>query len=152
MRKLLLLVLLAGIAAVPASAQKNKKTLHASTAVSKAPDVVAQAFQQNFAAASQVSWHKMASGNWFAEFSQDSLHSKAEYASDGQWIATRTALAATALPDTVTHAIMAAYPGATINEVLRIERADVPAYYQIALLVNGAEKDILANDSGSITE
>lgn len=152
MRKILLFTLLAGIAAFPASAQKSKKHTKAIAAVAKAPDVVKQAFQQNFATATDVNWHKMASGNWFAEFSQDSLQTKAEYTPDGQWVATRTALAETSLPDTVLNAIKIKYPTATIDHILRIQRADVAPYYQIALQVDSAEKDILANDAGSITE
>lgn len=152
MRKIFLLILLAAVAAIPASAQKSKKPVKTSTAVSKAPEAVSQAFQQTFMNASQVSWHKMASGNWFAEFSEDSLQAKAEYTNDGQWVATRTSFSQSALPDTLLNAIKLKYPDATINQVLRIQRADVPAYYQIALDENGAEKDILANDSGSITE
>lgn len=152
MKKLFLFILLAGVAVIPASAQKSKKAIKTSTAASKAPNAVQQAFEQNFADVSAVSWHKMASGNWFAEFSKDSLLSKAEYTADGQWVATRTAYSETALPDTLVNAIKMKYPDATVGQILRIERADVPAYYQIALDIGGAEKDILANDAGSITE
>lgn len=152
MKRFLLFALLATIAAVPASAQKHKKTIKTSVAVSKAPTVVTQVFEQNFAAAKNVQWNKMASGNWFASFSQDSLQTKAEFTADGQWVATRTALTPATLPDTVLQAIQLKYPGAVIDHVLRIQRADIAPYYQIALQVDGAEKDILANDAGSITE
>lgn len=152
MKRFLLLILLAAIAALPVSAQKKKKAIKTSVVVSKAPPAVAQAFEQHFTAATDVKWNKMASGNWFASFNQDSLLSKVEYTADGQWVATRTKLTKFTLPDTVVNAIQLKYPGAAINNALRIQRADVPAYYQIALEVNGAEKDILANDAGSITE
>lgn len=149
MKKLFLFILLAAVAVLPASAQKSKKKASKS---SKAPEVVQQAFTQSFANAADISWHKMASGNWFAAFSQDTLQAKAEYTPEGQWVATRTAYAQTALPDTLLNAIKLNYPQATIGQILRIERADVPAYYQIALDVAGTEKDIFANDAGSISE
>jgi hypothetical protein len=142
MKKFIFFVLLLSIAIIPAMAQKN----------TKAPDAVQQAFQFNFNNVSDVSWHKMASGNWYADFSKDSIQSKAEYSPDGQWIATRTSLPAQHLPDTLTKAITIKYPSATITQITHIARADVQPYYQIALETGSGEKDILANNSGTIVE
>lgn len=141
-----------GIAVIPASAQKSGTPIKTSTEVKKAPPAVARAFQQQFADASGLTWHKMASGNWFAAFSADSMRSRAEYTPEGQWVATRTACTEAALPDTVLRAVSERYPGAAIAGILRIQRADVPPYYQIALQEDDTQKNILANDAGSITE
>lgn len=142
MKKLSLCFLLAIVAALPVVGQKH----------SKAPDAVVQAFSQNFQQVSTETWHKMASGNWYADLSQDSLHTKVEYTPEGSWVATRTALNAAQLPDTLHTAIQQRYPGATIDQATRIQRADIAPYYTIALTIGGTEKDILANDSGTITE
>lgn len=155
MKKFSLLILLAASAVIPALGQKHVKhhrTKAATAKVEKAPDVVIQAFQQNFQAATGESWHKMASGNWYADLSQDSLQTKVEFTPEGQWIATRSALSSMLLPDTVNAAIQQKYPGSTVTQATRIQRADVAPYYQIALNVSGTERDILANDSGTITE
>jgi hypothetical protein len=146
-RRLSILFILAAVAVIPAGAQK-----HADRHGVKAPDAVQQAFEQNFAGVSEETWHKMASGNWYADFSRDSLNAKAEFTADGQWVATRTAVSSAQLPDTVNSAIQQKYPGATISQATWIQRADVAPYYQIALQQGGMEKDILANDKGTITE
>lgn len=154
MKKLSICFLLAAAAVSPAMAQRHAK--HKATAsvsrIEKAPDAVVQAFSQNFQNITGETWHKMASGNWYADVSQDSLHTKIEFAPDGNWIATRTALNVTQLPDTINMAIQGKFPGSTIDQATRIQRADVAPYYRIALSVGGNEKDILANDSGTITE
>ncbi|MGH2643429.1 MAG: PepSY-like domain-containing protein [Chitinophagaceae bacterium] len=155
MKKLSLLLLLAGAAILPASAQKHsrhsgKKSV-AMAKAEKAPDAVEQAFQQKYASITVESWHKMASDNWYADFNEDSGASKAEFTPGGQWVATRTALTGSQLPDTISKAIQQKYPGAAISQVTHIERSDVAPYYEISLQINGAEKDILANNSGVIT-
>lgn len=142
MKKLSLCFLLAIVAALPVVGQGHSKT----------PDAVTQAFAQNFGQITGETWHKMASGNWYADLSQDSLHAKVEYTPDGNWIATRTALDAAQLPDTLHTAIQQQFPGATIDRATRIQRADVAPYYNISLTISGTEKDILANDAGTITE
>lgn len=156
MKKLSLLLLLAGAAILPASAQKHsrhsEKKRIAITKADKAPDAVAQAFQQKYSSVTPESWHKMASGDWYADFNEDSSASKAEFTPDGQWVATRTALSSAQLPDTLNNAIQQKYPGATISQITHVERSDVAPYYEISLQANGAEKDILANNSGTITE
>lgn len=149
MRKLSILVVLAALAAFPALVQAQGKT----SKKEQAPEAVAQAFQQHFGQLAGVeTWHKMASGNWYAAVSSDSLQSKVEFTPDGQWVATRTALSNMQLPDTLTTAIQQKYPGASVDQATRIQRADVAPYYQIALQVSGMQKDILANDLGTITE
>lgn len=156
MRKLSLLLLLVGAAILPASAQKHsrhsKKKHVAIAKVEKAPDAVTQAFQQKYSSVTPESWHKMASGDWYANFNEDSSASKSEFTPDGQWVATRTALSSAQLPDTVTNAIQQKYPGATISQITHVERSDVAPYYEISLQANGAEKNVLANNSGTITE
>lgn len=122
-------------------------------AAQKVPDAVVQAFKLHFADVSNVTWHKMASGNWYADFSADSsVQSKAEYSQDGQWIATRTSLSAGNLPDTLTKAITTQYPTATIKQITHIQRSDIQPYYQIALETGSGEKEILANNTGTIVE
>lgn len=149
MKKLSLLVLLAALVVFPALTQAQSK----SSKKEQAPEAVQQAFQQNFGQLSGLeTWHKMASGNWYAAVSSDSLQSKVEFTADGQWIATRTALSSVQLPDTLTMAIQQKFPGAQVDQATRIQRADVAPYYQIALQVSGMQKDILANDLGTITE
>lgn len=156
MKKLSLLLFLAGAAILPASAQKHsrhtEKRHEAIAKVEKAPDSVQQAFQQKYSSITGEIWHKMASGDWYTDFNEDSSTSKAEFTPDGQWVATRTALSSSQLPDTITNAIQQKYPGATVSQVTHIERSDVAPYYEISLQVNGAEKDILANNSGTLTE
>lgn len=139
MKKYIFFSLLLFAAFIPAAAQK-------------VPDAVVQAFKFHFTNVSNVSWHKMASGNWYADFSTDSLQSKAEYSSDGQWIATRTSLSAGNLPDTLTKAITTQYPTATIKQITHIQRSDIQPYYQIALETGSGEKEILANNTGTIVE
>lgn len=156
MKKISIVLFFASVAVSPAMAQRHTKhTAHAKKAVpvvEKAPDAVVQAFSQQFQNVTGETWHKMASGNWYADMSADSLHAKAEFTPDGQWVATRTALDVAQLPDTVHTAIAQQFPGAAIDQATRIQRADVQPYYQIALNVGGSEKDILANDSGTITQ
>lgn len=142
MKKIGLCVVLAIVAALPVVGQARVK----------APDAVLQAFSQNYQQATGETWHKMASGNWYADLSQDSLHTKVEYTPDGNWVATRTALDAAQLPDTLHTAIQQQFPGATIEQATRIQRADVAPYYNISLTVAGTEKNIIANDAGTITE
>jgi hypothetical protein len=142
MKKIGLCALLAIVAALPVMGQGH----------AKAPDAVVQAFSQTYQQVTGETWHKMASGNWYADLSQDSLHTKVEYTPEGSWVATRTALDAAQLPDTLHTAIQQQFPGATIEQATRIQRADVAPYYNISLTVAGTEKDILANDQGTITE
>jgi hypothetical protein len=149
MKKLNLLVLLAAMAIFPAITQAQSKK----SKKEQAPEAVTQAFQQSFGQWTGLeTWHEMASGNWYAAVSSDTLQSKIEFTPDGQWIATRTALSSMQLPDTLTTAIQQRFPGAQVDQATRIQRADVAPYYQIALQVAGTQKDVLANDFGTITE
>jgi hypothetical protein len=144
----------AGTASVSAQKKhtRHHAESHAKERAMKAPDAVQQAFSQNFAQVTSETWHKMASGNWYADFSEDSLEAKAEFTPDGNWIATRTALSPAQLPDTLTEAIREQFPSATVSQATRIQRADVAPYYQITLEAGTGEKEILANDKGVITE
>jgi hypothetical protein len=153
MRKITVLcVMLAMAATMTATAQRKHARHKASHEEVKAPDAVRQAFSQNFAEVSSETWHKMASGNWYADFAEDSLEAKAEFTPEGAWVATRTALSPSQLPDTVNTAIRLQFPSAAVSGVTRIQRADVPSYYRIILQTNAGEKQILANDKGVITE
>lgn len=145
-------VMLAMAATMTATAQRKHARHKASHEEVKAPDAVRQAFSQNFAEVSSETWHKMASGNWYADFAEDSLEAKAEFTPEGAWVATRTALSPSQLPDTVNTAIRLQFPSAAVSGVTRIQRADVPSYYRIILQTNAGEKQILANDKGVITE
>jgi hypothetical protein len=151
MKKFILWCILATVTMTPAIAQHA----HAGKTVAKAekaPEAVIQAFQQNFSDVSEATWHMMASGNWYADFSQNSMPTKAEFTPDGQWVATRSALTAVQLPDTIHTALQQKYPGSTVSQATLIRRADVAPYYLIALEIGGNEKDVLANDKGAITE
>lgn len=156
MKKGCLLILLAAAAIIPATAQRrtarHTEKHRMVSKVERAPDSVSQAFQEKYPSVTGETWHKMASGHWYADFQQDSTSSKAEFTPDGQWVATRTALTQSQLPDTVVNAIQQKYPGSTIGGITHIERSDVAAYYEISLQVNGAEKDILANSDGTLAE
>ncbi len=151
MKKILVLLLLAA-AVAPASAQKHRKSSSATRQEAKAPDAVQQAFQQRFAGATEVAWHKMASGHWYADFHQDSLATKVEYDPDGQWVATRAAIPPAQLPDTVTRALGTRYPGAVVQEATRIERADVAPYFRLEVDLSGTTKELLANEQGTLIE
>lgn len=155
MKNWCLLVLLAA-ASLPVAAQKHtvqqKKKYSSTTKVEKTPETVVRAFHDKFSSVTKEKWHEMASGHWYADFQNDSTPAKAEFTPEGQWVATREALDSSQLPETIVSAIQQKFPGATFNNITHIERSDVAPYYEISLQVNGAEKDILANNSGAITE
>lgn len=133
---------------------QQKKSLKKSKIVANktaAPTVVNDAFKQNFEA-TDANWTKTSSGHWIAKFVKDEVKTSAEYDKDGSWVATRSQYEADKLPETVTATIKTKYPDATIKDGWKIERADIAAYYKVNIQENGAEKAVLINETGTITE
>ncbi|PSL49677.1 putative PepSY-like beta-lactamase-inhibitor [Chitinophaga niastensis] len=131
------------------SVKKTKKIV--ATAV-QAPAAVKSSFDQNFAGTTDAKWTKTSAGHWTVSFQKDNIKTIAEYDADGKWIATRSAYDAQTLPGSVTSTLKTKYPAATIKDGWKIERSDVAAYYKVNIQDNGAEKAVLLNEAGTITE
>jgi len=144
-------VLLAFAAALSPKAEAQKHT-KPKTGTEKAPDAVKQSFQHYFPDATDVKWQKLPGSNWLASFHPNSSEVDAEFTQQGEWVATRTNLLATQLPDTVIRSIQTQFPSVTVKDATRIERSDIPGYYRIDVNDAGADKTLLANDNGTITE
>lgn len=131
------------------SVKKTKKVI---AKVVQAPEAVKSSFDQNFAGVGTAKWTKTSAGHWTANFQKENIKTIAEYDGDGKWVATRSEYDAQTLPGTVAGTLKAKYPSATIKDGWKIERADVASYYKIDIQDNGADKSVLLNDAGTITE
>ncbi|WP_143304454.1 PepSY-like domain-containing protein [Chitinophaga vietnamensis] len=134
---------------------QQKKSVKKTKIVAKkveAPVAVKSSFDQNFAGVADAKWSKTSAGHWDASFLKDNIKTIAEYDADGKWIATRSEYDAQTLPESVAGTLKTKYPAATIKDGWKIERADVAAYYKVNIQDNGAEKAVLLNEAGTITE
>ncbi|HVI47277.1 MAG TPA: PepSY-like domain-containing protein [Chitinophaga sp.] len=130
------------------SVKKSKTVAH----TVEAPAAVKSSFDQNFAGTTSTKWSKTSAGHWNASFLKDNIKTVAEYDAEGKWIATRSSYNAESLPETVTGTLKTKYPAATIKDGWKIERADVAAYYKVNIQDNGADKAVLLNEAGTVTE
>lgn len=153
MKKLVLIICVAFISSGTTFAQrksaKNQKKVVAKEIV--APVAVKDAFQQAFSG-SEPKWSKNYSGHWVANFTKEDVKTMAEYEADGKWVATRSSYAADRIPETVSTTLRSKYPTATIKDGWKIERSDVAAYYKVNIQENGADKVVLLNENGTVTE
>lgn len=155
MKKKLTLIICAGLITSGMTFAQQKKSVKHSKQIAKkveAPAVVKNSFKETFTDAADAKWQKTSAGHWTANFLKDNIKTLAEYDADGKWIATRSAYDANTIPEQVAGALKAKYPSAAIKDGWKIERADIAAYYKINIQDNGAEKAILLNDAGTITE
>jgi len=154
MKKLMLFfcaaLLTSGITFAQHKSVKKSKRSAAKTAVAPAP--VKNAFAQHFAGVTDAKWSKRGAGNWVANFAKDDVKTAVEYTADGNWVATRSEYTAEKLPETVASTLKTKYPGATVKDGWKIERADVAAYYKVNIQDNGTDKAVLVNEAGTITE
>ena len=154
MKKLVFVIFVALVSSGTTFAQKksakNSKKVVAKTEV-VAPAVVKESFQQNFAG-TDAKWTKDYGGNYIANFTKEDVKTSAEYDKDGKWVATRSQYKGESLPETVASGVKAKYPTATIKDGWKIERADVAAYYKVNIQDNGADKAVLLNEAGTVTE
>ncbi|ATL46910.1 hypothetical protein COR50_06785 [Chitinophaga caeni] len=134
------------------SQQKKSSRKHKAAAKKEAPAQVKDAFQQNFTGTSDVIWVKTSSGNWIGSFKSEEVKTAAEFDNAGKWIATRSEYTAENLPSTISETIKNKYPGSVVNNGMKIERSDVPAYYKVKIEDNGMEKTLLVNEEGTISE
>ena len=132
------------------SVKKTKRDATAKALVAPVP--VKDAFGQNFAGVNEAKWSKSVTGNWIANFQQDSVKTAVEYTAEGNWIATRSEYAGDRLPEPVATALRSKYPSATVKDGWRIQRADIAAYYKVNIQDNGTNKSVLINEAGTITE
>ncbi|MBC9931291.1 PepSY-like domain-containing protein [Chitinophaga qingshengii] len=135
-------------------AQQKKSVKKTKTVAKKveAPAAVKSSFDQTFAGTTDAKWTKTSAGHWNVSFHKDNIQTIAEYDADGKWIATRSSYDAQTLPESVAGTLKTKYPAATIKDGWKIERADVAAYYKVNIQDNGAEKAVLLNDAGTVTE
>ncbi|SHL82826.1 Putative beta-lactamase-inhibitor-like, PepSY-like [Chitinophaga jiangningensis] len=135
-------------------AQQKKSVKKTKTVTHKveAPVAVKSSFEQNFAGTTDAKWTKTSAGFWNVSFLKENIKTVAQYNADGGWISTRSEYNAQSLPESVSTTLKTKYPEATIKDGWKIERADVAAYYKVNIQDNGADKAVLLNDAGTITE
>ncbi|CAL1521457.1 PepSY-like domain-containing protein [Chitinophaga sp. MM2321] len=134
---------------------QQKKSIKKHKVVAKmveAPEAVKSSFDQNFAGTTDAKWNKTSAGRWSVSFHKENIKTIAEYDASGTWIATRSEYDAQTLPESVAGTLKTKYPAATIKDGWKIERADVAAYYKVNIQDNGADKAVLLNDAGTVTE
>ncbi|RAJ03983.1 putative PepSY-like beta-lactamase-inhibitor [Chitinophaga skermanii] len=155
MKKLSFIICVAIFTSVSAFSQQKKSSKKAKVVAKakvEAPANVKDAFQQNFTGTSDVIWVKTSSGNWIGTFKQEDVKTAAEYDAEGKWIATRSEYTAENLPGTISATIKNKFPSSVVNNGVKIERADVAAYYKVNIDDNGTTKALLINENGTITQ
>ncbi|NIG52757.1 PepSY-like domain-containing protein [Chitinophaga sp. Cy-1792] len=155
MKKLTLIICAVLVSSGITFAQQKKsvkKTKTATVKVVEAPVAVKSSFEQNFAGTTDAKWTKTSAGLWNVSFLKDNIKTVAQYNADGSWVATKSEYDAQNLPESVATTLKTKYPAATIKDGWKIERADVAAYYKVNIQDNGADKAVLLNDAGTITE
>jgi len=154
MKKLTLIICAVLVSSGITFAQQKKSVKKTKTATPKveAPVAVKSSFEQNFAGTTDAKWTKTSAGHWNVSFLKENIKTVAEYNADGGWVATRSEYDAQNLPESVATTLKTKYPAATIKDGWKIERADVAAYYKVTIQDNGADKAVLLNDAGTITE
>ncbi|MCW3462776.1 PepSY-like domain-containing protein [Chitinophaga nivalis] len=135
-----------------AQQKKSVKKTKIVAAKVQAPAAVKSTFEQRFTDVTNEKWTKTSAGHWTVSFQKENIKTLAEYDESGNWVATRSAYDAQTLPESVAGTLKTKYPAATIKDGWKIERADVAAYYKINIQDNGAEKAVLLNEAGTITE
>ncbi|NSL89050.1 PepSY-like domain-containing protein [Chitinophaga solisilvae] len=134
---------------------QQKKSVKKTKVVAKkveAPATVKSSFDQNFAGTTDAKWTKTSAGHWNVSFTKENIKTVAAYDADGKWISTKSAYDAQTLPESVAGTLKTKYPAATIKDGWKIERADVAAYYKVNIQDNGADKAVLLNEAGTVTE
>ena len=88
------------------------------------PVSVKKAFEAKFTTATNVKWGKEGTTEWEATFSFEGDKLSANFAEDGKWLETESAIKSKAVPSSVTKAIQTDFPGYKTIERQSIEKPD----------------------------
>ena len=93
------------------------------------PAGIHTAFNKQFTGVSQVKWEKDTKG-YEVTFLQSSKSLSATYGTDGNWLATRTPISATALPATAREYVQQNYAGVAIVGAAEVQLSDGLTNYE----------------------
>ena len=109
-----------------------------------------KAFRQKFPDAKNVTWGKEGRYVYEAAFIMDGKKGSANFYGTGEWMETEMAIPQAAAPKAVVDQFMKNFPGATINEVYRIETNKKKDYYEIEYNLKGRKKEARITADGKL--
>jgi hypothetical protein len=136
-----IIVLMLAIASISANCQPIK-----------VPAAVKTAFSAKYPAATHVKWGKENAKEYEAEFKLNNNSLSANFGQDGSWVETESVIPAAQLPEAVTAAVKAKYPGVVISLAEKTEQPGNKVLYEISVKVNGKKKSMELNPDGTAAE
>ncbi|MBN8836798.1 MAG: PepSY-like domain-containing protein [Sphingobacteriia bacterium] len=112
------------------------------TAQTKIPVTVENAFKQKFPNAQNVKWAKESKTEYEAAFTINGKKASANFNTKGEWVETEMQIDASAIPAAAVNLIKEKYALATIKEVYSIEKADGKKEYEVEITINKKSKEL----------
>lgn len=110
-----------------------------------------EAFSSKFPNAKNVKWDRESDTEWEAEFKMDGKEYSANFSNDGTWMETEYEISKKDLPESIKAAIEAAYPGAKLEEIEKVEKPDFKGY-EIEVEQGESMFELVFDESGTIIE
>ncbi len=161
MKNLILLLMAFFVLATSADAQKKKpktkkKAVAAKVVTVTPPSKVDAMFNARFAKMGEITdkkWTKNYSGNYIVKYkNSDGLNQMVEYKADGSFIKSDVEMNISNVPENLRTAISTQYPGAELKSVHYMETGHLKPYYKTVVTVDGADKNLLVSEDGTITD
>jgi len=137
MNKIILTALVLLCAAVSSSAQ------------SKTPQAVSDAFNKKFPNATKVKWEKENAKEFEASFNLKGVDYSANYSDTGEWMETESTIAFNDLPNSVKATFNASHPNAKVKEVAKIETSKGQIQFEVELKQGMKTVEFLYNSDGT---
>jgi len=116
----------------------------------KVPEVVENAFNQQFPKAKSVKWSKESVSDYEAEFKLDGEVISANYNEDGTWLETEKEIEPNELPDPVLKTLRQHYGDYKIKETSHLDEPSQSNLYETELKKGDEAIEIVCDNSGKI--
>lgn len=114
------------------------------------PQAVKDAFALKFPKAKAVKWEMEDEGEYEAEFKLDGKKMSANFATDGSWLETEMEIKEADLPQAVSVAIAAQFPGYELEEIEQVEKPGMAMVYEVELEGEGQEIEAVFDAAGTL--
>jgi len=116
----------------------------------QAPKVVKNTFKKMYPGENDPDWHEDDHGNFEANFKQDGIKYRADYAPNGSWIETETSIKKEDLPKAIREIIKSDFEDEEITEIEKVEHHSKGTFYDVEFKRKGKNKDVEFTASGEI--
>lgn len=142
------------VSAQNAAPKVEKTTTTAAKKVEKkegygTPAAVKTAFKGRFPTVTKVKFDKERSGEYEANFSLNGVKMSANFTAEGTWRETESEIGAASLPASISQAILAKYPKASIVGAAKIETPDKGTRYEADLKTGLKKAEVLFDEAGN---